>query len=160
MDEKYYHIEISPLWSLIYDAKEKVSSMMSELSKGEVDFATMVISELMENAIKYGIANMALPHVSVEFTLTDNKITIVVKNGIKNEEHIKDFRRIMDRILTSNSKEELYIQRMQEIMEHPELGGSQLGLYRIASEAHYEMSYTVQNNILEIRAIKTVEINK
>jgi hypothetical protein len=157
MDKKYFQLQISPLWSIISDVKKKVSEMLANQSQGIIDFSIIVISELMENAIKYGVANEALPHVAVEFSIDNGLIKIAVRNGIKNDAHIVDLVRIMDKIIYSENKEELYLMRMHEILENPEAGGSQLGLYRIVSEAKFDLSYKVENNVVEILATKTTK---
>ncbi|MCP5500942.1 MAG: hypothetical protein H7A25_13625 [Leptospiraceae bacterium] len=153
-NKQHFHMEVSPLWSLIAEVKNKVSSLMADYEKGQVEFASMVISELMENAIKYGVSKTDLPYVGVEFTIENSFVNIQISNGIHDESLVKDFLKIMQKIMESDNKEELYIMRMQEIMENPEATGSQLGLYRIASEAQYDLSYSIKNNILTIIATK------
>ncbi|MEM7183314.1 MAG: hypothetical protein AAF518_20545 [Spirochaetota bacterium] len=152
-----FSIELSPLWSLISQVKDKVNGLMQGYSQGQIDFAVMVMSELMENAIKYGVSHTELPYVGITFVLDEGIVTITISNGIYDEEQIQDFLKIMDKIIASENKEELYIMRMQEILEHPEVGGSQLGLYRITSEAMYDLSYTIENKILTINATKKME---
>lgn len=147
-------MQISPMWSFISEAKDKIKEIMKGYDAGLVNFTQMATSELMENAIKYGISVEELAHVSLEFQLKEKSITITVKNGVRDDEHLKTFKEIISRIYSSENKEALYIQRLQEIMQNPDTNISHLGLYRIVSEAKFDINYLISNNILETTIIR------
>lgn len=150
-------IEITPMWSAIADIKEKVKISMVGMPRGNIDFTVMVASELLENAIKYGIENDKSPQVSFEFKVAHDKVFISVKNGITSRDFLEDFIRIMEEIKSSQSPHELYINRLKMLMNHPEDSTSRIGLYRIANQKdilHFD--YTISDETLEV----TIEVNR
>lgn len=149
-------VEVSPVWGVINETKSKIKGLMLEdgASQGMADFTEIVVSELLENAIKYGYENNFLPYVSVKFDLTDTSVTVKVSNGIREDDNLDGFKKIMQKIETTENKESLYIERLMEIMENPDAKGSQFGLYRIVSECGFNLSFTAENHVLEVIAIR------
>ena len=133
-------IEITPMWSAIADIKEKVKISMVGMPRGNIDFTVMVASELLENAIKYGIANNESSQVDFEFEIDHSKVSLNVRNGIAHGPNLDKFL--------------LVIERLQEIMDDPTQLESCLGLYRIISEVEFDLNYRLNNNILEMIATK------
>ncbi|MEM7181823.1 MAG: DUF6272 family protein [Spirochaetota bacterium] len=132
---------------------------MDKSEEGQIEYAIMVVSELMENAIKYGTTdNKEQANVRLDFSISPETIGISVKNAIEKNQAVTNFLQIIDKIMASDDKDQLYLQRMEEIIENPNAEGSQLGLYRIASEAQYDLSYSIENNILKIDARKQLAV--
>ena len=141
--------------AIIGNVKDLVRKFMDKSEEGQVEYAIMVVSELMENAIKYGTTNdKQQANVRLDFSISPENIGISVKNAIEQDQGVTNFLQIIDNIIASDDKEQLYLQRMQEIFDNPDMPGSQLGLYRIASEAQYDLSYSIENDILKINARK------
>jgi len=159
MDNKL-NLNISPLWGKIPEITSKIESNMKEFSQGQIDFTIMAATELLENAIKYGIPNHNQDKIGFEFNLQNDSINIIVKSGINSEDkNFIQFTRIIDKINSTEqvNRKLLYIQRIMEIMENPAVPGSYLGLYRIVSEGDFDLNYNIINgNILEIAANKRV----
>jgi|JI9StandDraft_1071089.scaffolds.fasta_scaffold02798_3 hypothetical protein len=147
-------IEITPMWSAIADIKEKVKISMVGMPRGNIDFTVMVASELLENAIKYGIANNESSQVDFEFEIDHSKVSLNVRNGIAHGPNLDKFLLVMNKINASENKKNLYLERLQEIMDDPTQLESCLGLYRIISEVEFDLNYRLNNNILEMIATK------
>lgn len=149
-------IEVAPIWSIISEIKDRIKIAMEGLRQGEIDFAVMTASELLENAIKYGVSNENISQVGFDFDLGKNKLIIKVKNGVNEDNSISNLINIMERIKNTENRRLLYIERLQEIMDDPSQKGSHLGLYRIISEGEYDLSYTYTNNVLEMIGSKNI----
>ncbi len=152
-------VKVDPIWKVIGDIKKKITESMQEngLKNSLVDFTNIVASELLENAIKYGIENKDLSKVGLEFELNERHIEIKVRNGISESEDLQEFIRIMKRIQSSENALQLYIARLKEIIENPNTEKSQLGLYRIASESSFVLNYRIEDNTLEVIATRTFQ---
>lgn len=149
-------IEVAPVWGIIAETKAKIreSLLRENVREALVDFTEIVVSELMENAIKYGSENLLQAHVRVNLDYSNGRITILVSNGIRNEDDLSTFKKVIEKIDATENKESLYVERLMEIMNNPEATGSQFGLYRIVSECGFTMNYSVKEKILEIRAFR------
>ena len=66
---------------------------------------------------------------------------ITLSNYIKNEEDLRSLTTIIDRINEYGKTENLYLNRINEIISQDGIGKSQLGLYRIAYEAEFGISW-------------------
>lgn len=78
MSDKYFQMEVSPLWSLMSQVKSKVKDLMERHPAGLVNFTVMVVSELMENAIKYREAKF-----TIDYRVNENILEIIAQNNIK-----------------------------------------------------------------------------
>lgn len=152
-------LKVDPLWKIIGDVKSKISLAMQDngIKGGLFEFTNIVASELLENAIKYGIENPERSKIGFEFEIHEEFIQVKVKNGIESKDSIKDFIHIMERIKTSTDMSHLYIERLKEIIEHPDTEKSRLGLYRIVSECGFTLDYTISDSVLEVIAVRKLQ---
>lgn len=150
-------IEIKPVWSVIGEVREKIQKGMEGYETKYIDSAVMTASELLENAIKYGVSNDQISNVSLNFEIDKNFVKISLKNGIGDNTKIENFIKTMSKIEKSENKKNLYLERLQEIMNDPSLEGSELGLFRIVSEGGFDVQYRIDDFSLEIMAKKKLE---
>lgn len=150
--------KVEPLWKVIKEVKLQITEIMTNASMSEslIDFSCIAASELLENAIKYGVEVQGASKVGFTFELENHQIKIAVRNGVKSQEALKDFFEIMENIQETKYPERLYLRRLEEIVRNPSANDSQLGLYRIISETRYGLSFTLQENILEVLAIRNL----
>jgi hypothetical protein len=147
-------IEITPVWSLIPEVKEKIRNIMSGMNSNKIDFTMIVVSELLENAIKYGEMNTRIANISIIFELDQQMVLMSIKNGIGEYQNLDSFLNTMSKIKTTVNKKSLYLERLQEIMRDPSLPGSKLGLYRIVSESEFDLDFHIDEYGLEMLATK------
>jgi hypothetical protein len=157
--ETKMQIEITPMWSVIAEVKEKIRIFMEGMSQGNIDFTIIVASELLENAIKYGIANDKIGSVGFVFEIAGKSVLVKVSNGVNDNENLEKFKAVMEKIKTTENKEGLYIARLLEIMDDPSKPGSSLGLYRIVSESKFELEYELDNHVLSMIATREFKEN-
>jgi hypothetical protein len=145
---------IEPVWSRMRSIIDEIEKTLKEKNIAIADSAVTVASELMENAVKYGEANNKEQNDEIDFDMDiqDKKIRITVSNYAVNEENINNVVKHIDEISKSNDPAELYTRRLQELMEQTVKSNTQLGLYRIAYEGEFSLSYSLANNRLTIIA--------
>jgi len=149
VDFKY---EISPAWELIEKIEENTTELF-KIQDPDLKHATlMVVSELLENAVKYGKSNSQISSIQFRFIADDKKITITVSNGVVADKHANDLIEHINQVNSSNNPEELYTNRLKELLENRRTDESKLGIYRISYEGAFHLSYEYKENILTIRA--------
>jgi hypothetical protein len=150
---KYY---IYPTWDIVHKIEENAGKHFQGLDINIKEATMMVITELIENAVKYGAAIPGQEGVEFKFTIEKNKITTSISNGIISEKDVIPVKNHIDKIKASDSPMELYINRLKELLNNPIEGVSQLGLYRIAYEGQFKLDYKIENNILTIIATREI----
>ncbi len=148
-----YRQTIDPAWSVVEEIREEVAAIM-EPSGEELSYASkMVASELVENAVKYGLIDPQTGKgITFDLVAGEKDITIAVTNRPASEEHLANVRKHIEAIAEAGDAQQLYIQRLTMLMEHPADEGSQLGLYRIAYEGGFDLNYQLANDVLTIKA--------
>lgn len=136
---------MAPKWSNIHKVQDKLEKKLKNYDKGFIDSAKMVVGELLENSVKYymehGIKSAIILKIKVE-----DQITISILNQKIFDEDIYPISQAIIRINKSDNPYNLFIDRLQEILDNRRIGESRLGLLRIASEGGFALSYQTNNN--------------
>jgi anti-sigma regulatory factor (Ser/Thr protein kinase) len=149
------HLELSvaPVWSRVNDVRETLVRGARALELGE-DHAYaigLVVSELLENAIKYGhFSGSADDSIQVVVHIVSGVARVVVTNPVDaGSRHPQRLRAAVGR-LSDASPLDAYVHRVSEILEeaptsqvHPTAPGaveSGLGIFRVAHEAESSLS--------------------
>ena len=128
-----------------------------------VQALTMVIGELMENAIKYGRFTSKEDKVTANISIDGNVITVEVVNPVdeRANKNLKRLDRIVQWIRGYQDSFQAYVERMQEISIKPlsdEESG--LGLVRISYEGKSILDFFVSdNNLLNVSAVSNFRLN-
>ncbi len=154
-----YKQTIQPLWSIVRQVRDKVEAILAPAGE-EISYACkMVASELVENAVKYGITGdgQGVNGIEFELSMVDREIVITVKNRVASEDHLKNARNHIDVINASGDPQQLYVERLKVLVEEPGgRGASQLGLYRIAYEGGFDLAYVVAGDVLTVIATRAM----
>lgn len=109
------------------------------------ELAAMVVSELLENALKYGDWT-GTPEgpagCRLEVQGGPETLAVSVSHPARRGENLERLFRALEAIAAAPSAEEAYLARMRELAERGE-GASGLGLLRIAHEAGCALSAAV-----------------
>ena len=157
--KKSFKITLKPIW----DEIESVRNMSSEflesqgLSKDSAQAFTMVISELVENSIKYGQFGFSNKKVVVNILVSPNSVIAEVTNPI--DETAANNLRILDKTIQwirgFQNPLEAYTERLKEVSKKPlNDENSGLGLVRIAYEGRAILDFFVsENSLINVSAL-------
>lgn len=157
--KKSQTLAINPEWDEIETVRNKSSEFFVQngLSDDVVHSGTMVVSELLENSIKYGDFSNKKDRVGVNISINSHTITIEVLNPA-NEIAFKDLK-ILDKTIQwirgFQDPFEAFTERLKEVsrksMSDKQSG---LGLARIAYEGGAILDFFVNDEgILNVSAI-------
>lgn len=111
----------------------------------------MVASELAENVVKYGEPVENAPAGSLQLIIADESVRVISTNGVRSPERAQHLAVALERIREADPQQ-LYLERMQELMANPTQKESQLGLLRIAFEGQFKLSHVYEGSVLTITA--------
>lgn len=157
--KKSQSLTISPEWDEIELVRNKSSEFFREnnIPEAVVDAGTMVVSELLENSIKYGDFSNHQNRVGVEITIHSHTITIEVTNQVNEVayEHLKRLDKIIQWIRGFQDPFEAYTEMLKEVSRKPIADeNSSLGLVRIAYEGDAILDFFVNDDgLLNVSAI-------
>ncbi len=148
---------VKPVWSEIERIREKIQSELTGcVSRANIDFTIICVTELVENAVKYGEAVPNMQYLQFRLDLKDGEIEIGVSNGVAKQDDLSLACSIIDKINEGGDPESLYLERLMVLMERNGPGKSQLGLLRIANETGYKLRYNIDRNVLIVEANRKV----
>ncbi len=148
-----------PEWGEIEKARDTVADFLNShnISANIVEAAAMVVSELAENAIKYGDFSDTHSTVTANISLEGNSIIIEVTHPVGQESfaHLIELDKTIQWIRGFQDPFEAYIEKLRELSKKS-LGDhtSGLGLVRIAYEGQATLDFFVdERDMLNISAI-------
>jgi len=144
------------MWSEVQDVRDKVESLLSDLSPDAREATVMTASELVENAIKYGEPVPAAPHATVSLHRDGNIVRVVVRNGAASEAAARELLAHIERLTAAEDRMALYLDRLRELMTSPG-GSSRLGIYRIGCEGGFDLAGDYTDRVMTVTATRVVE---
>jgi hypothetical protein len=145
------NLNIPVAWHHIRVVREAIKEELSGQSESTRRAAMMAGSELLENALKYGVRVPDMENITFMLEANQENIAIEVSNGVTDVSKIQDLQQNIERIAQANDKEALYLDRLRELLLNPNEYGK-LGLYRIAFEGKFSMSFQYTAQILRVKA--------
>ena len=152
-------LTLKPKWERIESVRIAGDQFLTRagVSAEKVQAVTMVISELIENAIKYGCYSTSADKIVAKINLDENIITVEVLNPVEkgNYHHLKELDRVIQWIRGFQNPFEAYIERVQEVSRKPlKDEESGLGLARIAYEGQSIIDFFLnEDNQLSVSAV-------
>ncbi|MBN2737460.1 MAG: hypothetical protein JXR70_10805 [Spirochaetales bacterium] len=151
-----FEYTITPAWEVVKTVDKKIKEIFTPNNDELLTATSMVVSELIENAVKYGEENGECRSIDFKFHTESHRIIIQVTNPVRAKDKLDIFKRHIREIEESTNPLELYTRRLQELMENPGIKKTQLGLYRIAYEGQFKLSYMLKDNILTVEAVRDI----
>lgn len=155
-------ISIQPEWDQLESVREKTHTFLEErgLIGNLIHSSVMVISELMENSIKYGYFADPENKVEVSLEFSKNSIMVEVSNPV-NEDCLSDLEeldRMIQWVRGYQDPFEAYVERLKEISKKPlHDKASGLGIVRIAYEGSVTLDFFVsEQDMLTVSAILNI----
>ena len=154
------HIEFVPDWDELEGIRLNASRFLEErgLAKSINHSMVMVLSELLENSIKYGSFTKSSAKVSVAVECSRKQITVEVTNpiGESSLSNLDSLDRMIQWVRGFQDPFEAYVKRLREISKKPlDDSESGLGIVRIVYEGHVDLDFFVTDeDLLTVSAIR------
>ena len=150
------HIEtrLEPAWATVRKIRDQMFRELKEEPAAARAAASMVASELLENAIKYGEPVPESPDIRFVFTKSESVYRIVVSNGVLPGRNVERLLERIDAINKTEDRSSLYLARLQELLDNPsQVSG--LGIYRIGFEGGFDLECSYLTNVVTVTAMRT-----
>ncbi len=146
---------IAPIWEKIRDVRKSIEQAMEEFSQDISQATAMTAAELIENAVKHSSAD----NTGINFKLQSvgNQVVVTVINIVRTAEDLQVFEETVEKIAKSDNLMELYLERLMELGDDPGESKTRLGLYRIAYEGEFSISYKLEKDTLTVIASRNFE---
>jgi hypothetical protein len=161
--KKSIKFNVKPEWEEIEKIRNQSSEFLQshELADDTVHSLSMIISELIENGIKYGNFKMVENRVIVIINIGRNAVTIEVLNPVDETafKHLSRLDKTIQWIRGYQDPFEAYIERIKEVSKKPlKDAESGIGLVRIAYEGKALLDFFVgDNSILNVSVVSNIE---
>jgi len=161
--KKSIEFNVKPEWDEIEKIRNESADFLQthELTDDTIHSLSMIISELIENGIKYGNFKMIENRVVVIINIERNAVTIEVLNPVDEnaDEHLSKLDKTIQWIRGYQDPFEAYIERIKEVSKKPiKDAESGIGLVRIAYEGKALLDFFVgENNILNVSVVSNIE---
>lgn len=154
-----YKKKMKPSWNNIHLVQDSLEKKLKRHNKVYVDSIKMVSGELLENSVKYYIEKNIQKPIEFYFSNKDG-IEIAIRNQSIEQPDLGAIVDVFERIKCSSNPYNLFLNRLQEILDNRIKGESRLGLLRIASEGAYDLNYRYKDNKITIFATKSNDIEE
>ncbi len=148
MPDKFKN-QIKPDWDEIEKIRVESKSFIEArgFSNNIIDAIVMVLSELVENAIKYGVYNTPDDMIVYSLSIERDTIIIEVTNPFSENENFKKLDKTVQWIRGFQNPFQAYIEKIKEISGRPLTDKeSGLGLVRIAYQGRSIIDFYLRNN--------------
>lgn len=153
MSERRFSLHVPLAWQYVREVRRTVEHALAASDGVVREAATMAASELVENAIKYGESVAAAPDVGFALTVSDERVTIDVTNGVSSAAGFAELRTTIGDIARARDCEPLYLSRLERLLSEPAQRGK-LGLYRVGLEGGFDLSYAYSQQVLTVTATR------
>ncbi|MGL1892800.1 MAG: hypothetical protein OCD02_14305 [Spirochaetaceae bacterium] len=149
-----YKKRMKPQWNNIHLVQEALGKKLKKHDKGYIDSVKMVSGELLENSVKYYMKKKIKRPIEYRFS-NNNGIEISICNQEIEHDDMQTVVTLFEKIKKSKKPYDLFLDRLQEILDNRIKGESKLGLLRIASEGGYNLDYKYKDKSFTICANKS-----
>lgn len=157
-----FKLSMTPEWDEIENVRNETSNFLADhgLSNDSVQAFTMVVSELVENSVKYGIFGPIETRVIVTINIAQDMIIAEVVNPVDESvfQHLRKLDKTLQWIRGFQDPFQAYVERIKRISKKPlddEFNG--LGLVRIAYEGNAILDFFLsEDNLLNVSAVSNL----
>lgn len=148
---------VLPLLSQVLRNLQLMIDELLQSFPAEVRHATGVVAtELVSNAVKYGVSLPHAPNAQVTLITADKQIQLAVSNGVATDDEVKALRAHLGELRDAAGHASPYRRRLQQLLDDPRQTG-RLGLYRIGCETQFALACDYADQILTVTATRTLE---
>lgn len=152
-----YKLMIKATWDDVKQIADRIASYFPDEGKDELQAVRMACTELIENVVKYADFGGEGEGPFLLIGKKEGKIFIRTNNRVRQPE---DAANAIDHINKTNASvdhKELYVNRLRDMRRKRSAYGAQLGIYRIAYEGGFTLSYAINQDRLAVIAELIVE---
>ncbi len=160
--ESELDLRVGADWSEISRVHDEVARFLAScrLTEETVHMYTMVVCELVENAIKYGTFVAENDRVEVHLAVARSTISVQVTHHCRETsgKYLGELDRTIQWLRSFQAPFEAYVARMKAISREPlDLEKSGLGLARITYEGRALLDFYVdENSLLSVSAVSSL----
>lgn len=114
--------------------------------------ATMAVSELAENIVKYGLKTESVFAGSISISVENGMIRVRATNAVSSERDVNEVKESIAQIAAAQDLTALYRSRLAQLFANPHLSRAQLGLLRVALEGGFRLFCSYERPTLLIVA--------
>ena len=161
--KKSIEFAVNPDWDEVEKIRNESANFLQshELTDDTIHSLSMVISELIENGIKYGNFQMIENKVFVAINIERNTATIEVINPVGDDamRHLMRLDKTIQWIRGYQDPFEAYIERIKEVSKKPlDDTESGIGLVRIAYEGKALLDFFVgENSMVNVSVVSNID---
>lgn len=161
--ESELDLRVGADWSEMGRVNEEVADFLAScrLPAETVQMYTMVVCELVENAIKYGSFVSDTDRVEVHLAVASSTISVQVTHHCRetSSQYLGELDRTIQWLRSFQAPFEAYVARMKAISREPlDLEKSGLGLARITYEGRALLDFYVdENSLLSVSAVSSLQ---
>lgn len=155
-EDPFASIELLPDWSSVDRVREQATLLLAELPPAVADAGLMTAIELAENAVKYGMGGATALRPCIEVYVNPSLIEVAVVSRAVDPQRVAEAQRLIDRINTLGTAEELYVERLA-LLAKEDTTGSGLGFLRISHEGGFTLSYEQEPDAFYIIARRSLD---
>jgi hypothetical protein len=145
-----YKITMAPEWNMVREVRSQVHNLFTKRNRKIAMAASIVVSELAENAIKYG-----KPEIDIVCEIDSGTITFSASNEIDKRADLENLKKHINKIKSTDNPFDLYVAMLENVMTR-NMRKSLLGLYRIAGEAGFMLDYFESDKRITVLAKRKV----
>ncbi len=155
----FIKLKVAPEWENLDAVRVQTDEFLKtkNFDSDTRDSIRMNISELMENAVKYGRFNDNMREIEASVMVTRDDIIVEVRSPVKNEddENLRKLDRVVQWIRGFQNPFEAYIEKLKEVATQPSCDSeSGLGIVRIAYEGQSIIDFYINElSIISVSAV-------
>lgn len=147
---------ILPLLShLLRDLQQVIDETLQSFPVEVRQTISLVATELVSNAVKYGVSVPHAPNAHVTLIVVENQIQLAVRNGVASDDVVRELQAHLAELDGDAGKTPPYLRRLQQLLDDPRQTG-RLGLYRIAFETGFTLTCGYKDQVLTLTATRVL----
>jgi len=159
-------LDVEPVWESIDRVRREHEDFLRThgVAQPSVEALSMVTCELMENAVKYGVYDGPVKHITTRCTVDDSSVVVEVRSPVRpgDDAAMARLDHMIQWIRGYQDPFQAYLMRLREVStQSMETSESGLGLVRIAYEGQSILDFFVDAaSVLNISALHTLEASR
>lgn len=155
-DDRTATFVLPGLWTQIKAIRHEVKDMLRDYGDQVESSAAVAVTELVENAVKYGSSVGNNAGVVVEVRVSRGQLVIRVSNSVDNPSSVERLLQHVAQLESGGDPVEAFQRRLEELSQgRTESTG--LGVFRVAAEGGFYIKTEVADSVVTVVATRDLE---